>query len=383
MADSSSPKRSVFNSTGVPGFEYRIRKDGSKVFYGWIPGRGRTKLNATTQRAARAEWDELRGKAGRGEQVIVPAKLKVEQVGDQWYADVHSNLRPAWARDCKRALDKVIYKAWGSRRVSSITPQDIINLDRKLRASGLSESTVGNYLKPARGLFEYAVLKGYIAADPFKQIPRGKLSSCNTRREHREWTTKDVRRLIEKAYELDARDEARAEYGLAIEFKLRTGGRLGEVLGARYGDIDFEAGVWIVSAQWTSDNELAPPKTHKSARRVPLAPDLVKKIAARKLRVGAGDMDFLFASNKDGKPISHSNFRRRGWNLAVKEAGLDGGVKVTPHDARHAFASEMADLGLTSADVAEVLGHTSATITERIYCTRSTATSARSGSARR
>jgi Phage integrase family len=40
---------------------------------------------------------------------------------------------------------------------------------------------------------------------------------------------------------------------------------------------------------------------------------------------------------------------------------------VTPHDARHAFASEMADLGLSSADVGDVLGHATAGITEKIY----------------
>lgn len=42
-------------------------------------------------------------------------------------------------------------------------------------------------------------------------------------------------------------------------------------------------------------------------------------------------------------------------------------MRVTPHDARHAFASQMADLGLSSFDVAETLGHTSADVTERIY----------------
>jgi integrase len=40
---------------------------------------------------------------------------------------------------------------------------------------------------------------------------------------------------------------------------------------------------------------------------------------------------------------------------------------VTPHDTRHMFASEMAYRGLSSADVADVLGHTTAGITEKIY----------------
>ena len=65
--------------------------------------------------------------------------------------------------------------------------------------------------------------------------------------------------------------------------------------------------------------------------------------------------------------MAHTHFRRRGWNVAVANAGLADGPKLTPHDARHAFASQMADLGLTSGDVAEVLGHTSAGITERLY----------------
>jgi integrase len=169
-------------------------------------------------------------------------------------------------------------------------------------------------------------------------------------------------------YKLDARPDAQARcYGLAIEMKLRTGARLGELLGVRYGEINFERGVWTIAAQWTREGVLAAPKTKKSTRRVPLASELVMKLAARKLREGAGDDDFIFASRKGGQPMSHTNFRRRGWERAVDAAGLTDGPKITPHDARHAFASEMAERGLSSLDVAEVLGHATAGITEKIY----------------
>lgn len=175
-------------------------------------------------------------------------------------------------------------------------------------------------------------------------------------------------RLIEEGHKLDARSTSRVDYGLAIEFKLRSGARLGEVLGARWADLDLTEGVWKISGQWTSDGEhVEYGKTKKALRRVPLSPQMVKKLAARKLSKGAGDDAFVFATATTGNPPSHTNFRRRAWNEAVANAGLTDGPKVTPHDARHAFASEMADLGLTSGDVAEVMGHTTAGVTERIY----------------
>ncbi len=100
-------------------------------------------------------------------------------------------------------------------------------------------------------------------------------------------------RLIEAGYALDGRDTTRTDiYGLAIELKLKAGLRLGELLGGRYGDIDHAEGVWNVRAQWTRDGRLDVPKTKKSVRRIPLSPDMLRKIAARKLRNGAGATSF-------------------------------------------------------------------------------------------
>jgi integrase len=148
---------------------------------------------------------------------------------------------------------------------------------------------------------------------------------------------------------------------------VRTGVRPGELLGQRHGDIDFEQGVWTVSGQWTADGRYVDwTKTEKSLRRVPLASELLKKLAARKLRRGEGDSGYVHASHPGGKPVTHKTFRR-GWSAAVKAARLDGALKVTPHDARHAFASEMAYLGLDAEDVKEVLGHTTKAVTEAIY----------------
>jgi integrase len=356
--------RHTFHPTRTRGFTYRLASDGSKRFYGFVSGRGRVALKASGERAARAEWDDLRGKRAKGEQTPT-TKKRLAEVGEEYLRDVEKRLRRP--KQHRQDFERETVPVLGHRPITEITPQEIINLDKSIRDRGLAEATAANYLKPLRGTFEYAALE-YGVANPFLRIPRGRLSSCNTTRKHREWTTAEVLRLIEEGYLLDARETKRAEYGLCIEFKLRTGGRLAEVFGARYRDINFVEGVWIIAGQWTRDGEyVAYAKTEKSlGRRVPLAPQLVKKIAARKLQRGAGDDDFIFAGAR-GRPISHTNFRKRGWNLAVANAGLTDGPKVTPHDARHAFASEAAENGLSSSDVADVLGHTTAGITERIY----------------
>jgi integrase len=354
--------RHTFQKTRHRGLSYRVQANGSRRYYGYLPGRGRVQLRATVEREAVAEYGRLRGK---GEAVVIDSKKRLSIVAAEFF-DAESGRKRG--KEFRRNFEREVEPVLGHRRIGSITAQDLIDLDKALLGRGLSESSAANYMKPLRRIMEFAVLKGYREINPFQQVPRKTLSSCNRTREHREWTTVEVIRLIEEGHNLDARKDARAEYGLTIEFKLRTGARLGEVLGARYGDIDFEQGVWKISGQWTRDGERVEyVKTKKSLRRVPLAPSMVKKIAARKLHAGASDDSFVFASGKDGNPPSHTNFRRRGWDKAVQNAGLTDGPKVTPHDARHAFASEMADLGLDSTDVAEVMGHTTAGITEKIY----------------
>jgi integrase len=169
----------------------------------------------------------------------------------------------------------------------------------------VSEAAAGNYLKPARAVFAYAVGEEYIEISPFTKVPRGRLSSCNTKREHREWTTADVERLIRVAYERDEREvlaretdasgrTPQQEYGLAIELKLRLGLRLGELLGVRHSDFVTEerggvkSHVLLIKRQWTKDGGVDSPKTDYSVRRIPLLPAEYAKVAARKLRIGMG-----------------------------------------------------------------------------------------------
>jgi integrase len=139
------------------------------------------------------------------------------------------------------------------------------------------------------------------------------------------------------------------------------------MLGLRFVDIDFEASVLLIRNSWTKAGTLGPVKTASSNRRVPIAPGLLRQLAARSLEMDADPETFVFARKKGKNPPAQSNFRRRAWVPVIEAVGLTNGPKVTPHDARHAFASQLADLELDSTDLAPILGHATSGITEAIY----------------
>lgn len=149
---------------------------------------------------------------------------------------------------------------------------------------------------------------------------------------------------------------------LLLETAIRTGLRLGELLGLQWRDIDLKNDVLHVRRQWTRDGTYSEPKTQAAIRQVPLAPEMVKMLAEHKLASDySGDEEPVFASSS-GRPFSHRHVAQRGFEAAAK-----GQPRITFHDLRHAFASIMIERGLSSTVLAHVMGHRDATTTERKY----------------
>jgi integrase len=369
----SQQDREKRQKTRQRGISYRLNADRSRQYYVYWDanrkvGKSPYEKAGKTEEEALAKQAELRNKKARGERVILPSKRTVRTDGNEWYEAEKDGWREDYRYEMRRLLDNVIFPEFGDDRVASIGPQDVLAFDKKLRASRLSESGAANCLKPLRGLLEHAVLSGDIAVSPFTQIPRGKLSSCNTKRQHHEWTTAEVEKFIRTAHEFDERKDARRGYGDQIEFMVRLGLRIAEASGLRFSD--REGNVVQIRRQFTKRGQVVEyTKTQAGRRRVPLTDELVEKLNFRQSFLGLSDDDFIFATEPGGNPPSHSNFRRRGWNQVVTATGLklEEGVKVTPHDARHATASQLGELKLDADDAAALLGHTSGKITREIY----------------
>lgn len=143
---------------------------------------------------------------------------------------------------------------------------------------------------------------------------------------------------------------AEGEWRTMIFVALRTGLRMGELLGLRWIDVDLSAGRIIVR-QACVKGHFGIPKSGKS-REIPLGDNVIEALAAH--RHERGPLVFCDAA---GKPLTAGLLA---WPLkrALKAAGLKE-REIGWHVLRHTFASHLAMRGQTLKVIQELLGHAS------------------------
>jgi integrase len=354
------------------GIVYRVRDGGQRSYY--VYGGGRYVAAGSTEKEAVAKQAELRGKAARGEPVIVAGKATFCDVADAYMESKH-RLRAGTRQTYRSTLDRVLIPRFGSKRVAAITVEHVAALIRDLdKKNGLAPSTIQAYLMPLHGVMSYAVRRRLIPVNPCDQLIRDDRPHAQERRKQPVWSDGDIAALIEASERLAKQKEARYDYSALIRVAAFTGLRLGELLGLQWQDVDLTEGVLRVERQWlrpvpatpTSERQPAtygPPKTKAGMRNVPLTRETVKHLSELKLRSDfSQDTHPVFAS-RNGKPLGHRNVTRRGFEPAAEKAKLD----ATFHGLRHAYGSKLVAKGVPLAKVAEVMGHESAAITLAIY----------------
>jgi integrase len=147
---------------------------------------------------------------------------------------------------------------------------------------------------------------------------------------------------------------ARAEDRAMVVVAVRTGMRLGELRGLRWGDLDLKAGRLVVRQSLTRQ-QFGTPKSGRS-REIPLSTDTVKALQAhRHLR---GELVFC---REDGKPLGKDQCNEILWRCCR----LAGVRKVGWHLLRHTFASHLAMRGVSLRAIQMLLGHSTVQMTER------------------
>jgi integrase len=221
--------------------------------------------------AARAARDSLLTQRFRGERVSDNGRLRFGDAAGRWLEGPVVDLRPATQSCYRNAVEQHLLNRYGTRRLDSITPEDLAALVRELRGDGLAESTIVIVVGVTNRIYRYAARRlGWAGANPVSLM----LSS------ERPKPSKGQRRRVFERGELEQTISAAPEpYRTLFTVAALTGARLSELLALTWANVSIDnvddAEIEFAH-QVDRHGNLAPTKTDGSARTIPVPPQLAR-----------------------------------------------------------------------------------------------------------
>lgn len=224
------------------------------------------------------------------------------------------------------------------KRITAVKRTDIERWKAKMTCS---PATVRLRLSTARGMFRWAVVEGYVKADPTMGVRGPK----NTRTVPRGLPEDIVAKVLARV--VDARER------LLVLLMLEEGLRAIEVANLELGDIDLGGRTMKVEGKGGHGRELPITDTVAAA--------IEAYMAERGRNSGALLQSYQrsYASDSDG--LSAKYVARVASN-AIRRSGM----RESGHALRHTFAHSLIDAGASIRDVQGALGHTSI-VTTQVY----------------
>jgi integrase len=337
------------------------RKDGRWCAQVSLNGRRLTHY-AKTQRECR-EW--LKKTLAQIDEGLTfdAAQATVRSYLKHWLETVKPQLRPETYRHYTHIVLRYVTPELGDIKLKDLRPDHIQALYAARREAGTSESMMDYLHSVLRRALGHAFKWGLIPRNPVSVVESPKPK----RVEMKVWDADQVRIFLNAT----EGDRFEALYLMAVT----TGMRMGELLGLRWSDLDWETGRLHVQRQLQhvvgEGLVLVEPKTRTGRRPIALGPSMLAKLLVHRERQ---QQERLF-SGEDwqehglifpslvGTPKGPSELRREFKRLA-KQAGLP---EIRFHDLRHTAATLMLQQGVHPKVVQERLGHSSINITLDIY----------------
>ncbi len=346
----------------------RERPDGSGVYWVFIDYKGQRKAKKVgkNKKLAMEIARKIEAKLTLGDLSLLEKEetesQDFETYATYWLEDYIKPLRRQSTYErYGDLLKRHVFPKIGKRPIAEIKRAEIRNLIVSKKKAKLSRSMICLIRDVISGPMGYAVDEELIPGNPVTGI----LKRLQLERDKRI----TVEPMNEQEVELFLGTCFR-HYREHWEFFLcafRTGMRLGELLGLKWSDIDWNQKFIRVQRSYKR-GRFDKTKTGK-ARRVDmsdqLAAGLNQLLTARKkeaLKAGLSEpVETVF--HRDGKPIEQNHIRRVYKRVLVK-AGIR---EMRLHDIRHTFASLLLSRGESPVYVKEQLGHSSIKITVDIY----------------
>jgi integrase len=253
-----------------------------------------------------AEREEARRKAAENERPTFEAAAR-EVHGE------HSKTfrNPKHAAQWITTLETYAFPAIGATRVDKVESADVLKVLSPIWLE--IRETADRVKQRMRTVFDWSMAKGYRSTNPVAGITKVLPKHNEPDKHHAALPYKDVPAFIQTL-----RSDAGISGRLAFEFCILTASRTGEVIQAKWTEIDFATKTWTR------------PPAHMKAKKehkIPLAPrciDILKE--AKQL---SGGSDYIFPGMYAGRSLSNMVF-----HMTLRRMNKTG---FTPHGFRSSF----------------------------------------------
>jgi integrase len=303
--------------------------------------------------------------------------------------------KPSVLRKYEEALRVLVIPEIGAVPVATLTRGDVQRLVDAIAAQRTPEharKALVSLRVSVRLAERYGDVEGNVCAGV--RVP----ASAEAEQPPRVVTPEEASAIVAQADADDAR-LMRSYGGPLISLAFGTGLRLGELLALQWGADGLDLDARVVRVRRSLDRvrdasgeyPFIPPKSRASRRDVPLTDEDVARLRRHRLATGRRDGELVFGGDRGEalSPVPAARaFRRACFRAGVFTDGADAQLRGEGsyvafqracrqraielplprfHDCRHAFASHLLAAGVSAHAVAELMGHSDATLVMKRY----------------
>ena len=261
------------------------------------------------------------------------------------------------------SLDIWIYPAFGSKKITQVTPIDIENLFTYMQAMKKMRGTVVKIYTVLQGIFKKAYRTDVIDRNPMDKIDKPK-----PRKDEEDTTEAEAFTAEEILYIWKCLEKEPLKWQALIRLLIDTGMRRGECCGLYWNDIDFENCTLTIRRNLcytaAKGTYIDTPKTRQQ-RTIDVDPAVIELLERyREAQCQKKNLcEFVFTMDNIAKPM-HPQSPTAYLRKFQKKYNID---HLHPHKLRHSFASIAITSGADVASVSEKIGHSDKSTTLRMY----------------
>lgn len=318
--------------------KYRIAGKEKRLALGVYPAvslRDARELTAQAKQALQAGDDPAEQRKTAKAKTAHEAVNTFRAVGDEWMEHQAARWTPETRERIKASLEADILKTMGERPLASIKPLEVMTAVKRIETRGAGDQA-GRVLQRVKAIFRWAVIHRKIEGNPMLDLVQSEILKPREVKHRAALADKELPAFLAK---LDAYDGDPHTVN-ALRLLMLTAARPGEVRGARWDEVDMDAGEWVIPAERMK---------MRQEHRVPLSRQSLELLQS--MQSLSGGRELIFPSPYyPSKPLSENTF-----NSAMARMGYKN--LATAHGFRALFSTVCNETGWRADVIERQLAH--------------------------